>query len=111
MTIKFFKTHSEYNDLKRNGKSKIKFGIFFICIGILVFFAEYVGINEPIHNRYGTSTFGKAFLALMSILFFSLGKWIASLIFFIIGTIFIIWGRKDLKKSDADTDEESSQEV
>ena|SRR5690554_3972391 len=109
MSIKFFKTHSEYSDFKRNGNSKIKFGIFFIGLGILVFFAEYVGLDKP--SYLGSSTFGKAFLALMTVLYISLGKWISSLIFFIIGSAFIIWSRKDFKKSKANTDEECSKEV
>ena len=99
MKIKFFKIHAEYSDLRKDGKYKVKFGLFFIVIGLFVFFADYFGINDVSVSGY--SSFGKIFAGLLSALYISLGKWISSMIFYIIGLIFIIWGIKDIRKVKA----------
>lgn len=96
MKIEFFKAHREHKDSRKDSKSKIWFGFFFIACGFMIIFAEYTGIDRV--SSGGMSTFGKMFSQLMTLLYVSLGRWISSMIFYIIGIIFIIWGFHDSQK-------------
>lgn len=107
MKTEFFKMQSEYKGLKKKGNTKIVAGIFFIAIGLLIFFAEPSYIANGNYYAGGFGSHGNLYIyklvtlneRLITLLYLTLGKWNSSAIFYLIELIFIIWGIRDLKKN------------
>jgi len=108
MKNEFIKKHRENKGLKKNGRAKLVVGLFFVAIGLIIFFSEPSYISDGNYYEGGFGASGKTFQAannlyfrLITLLYVTLGKWNSSAIFYLIGLILIIWGIKSLTKNNA----------